>query len=195
VGILEDPALTFGQVAKAPGIVGLVTENDGVVEEAVEERVCGWRTMRLTGAQGQPEREPVAIDERMELLSLGRRGSDRNNDLALLFAVAACRCTLTAALSIIWMSPSEAAVIAFHPGVPHTSSSPTCEAVVRPVTIRQVTPRRTRTQHPEMPFSTRRSSTRGFDWQQRRDHTHSKSVRSYRLMTASIRNSPRESSS
>lgn len=68
--------------------------------------------MRLTGCQAEPDREPLRIDERVDL---GRETTSGATEAVIqipLFAVAAYWCARMEVLSIIWMSPSYAAVMA-----------------------------------------------------------------------------------
>jgi hypothetical protein len=79
-----------------------------------------------------------------------------------------------------------------HDPIPDTGLRPEPEPVVaggrRAIALRQVPPGRPRPQHPEMPFSTRRSSTRGTPRGLCGSSSitrHSNSVRSYRLIQGS----------
>lgn len=74
--------------------------------EAVEQDVCGGGVVRLARRQAEPDREPLRIDESVDL---GRKTAPRATETIIstpLFAVAACWCARIEVLLIIWMSPS-----------------------------------------------------------------------------------------
>ena len=61
--------------------------------------------MRLARRQAEPDREPLGIDDRV---NLGRETAPRATETMIstpLFRVAACWCARIEVLSIIWMSP------------------------------------------------------------------------------------------
>lgn len=68
--------------------------------------------MRLVGCQAEPYREPLRIDERVDLGRETASGTTETMISPPLFSAAACWCARMEVLSIIWMSPSYAAVIA-----------------------------------------------------------------------------------
>ena len=68
--------------------------------------------MRLARAQAEPEREALPIDERVDLGREAASGATETMISPPLFAVAACWCARMEVLSIIWISPSCASVIA-----------------------------------------------------------------------------------
>ena len=111
LGLMYEPH-QFDQVADVAGIVSLVAEHDGSSIEPIEEGERGRYIVRLSRAQGKPQRQALPVDERVDL---GREASPGTTETMIstpLFAVAACWCARIEVLSIIWMSPSWAAVIA-----------------------------------------------------------------------------------
>ena len=98
-------ALRLDQVADAVGVIGLVAEHDGAWGKAIEEGEGSRRIMRLARAQAEPDREPLAIDERVDLGRETASGTTETMILTPLFRVAACWCARMEVLSIIWMSP------------------------------------------------------------------------------------------
>jgi hypothetical protein len=78
----------------------------------VEQPVSDLAVMGLTCRQAEPDREPLRIDDDVDL---GREPAARSTGTVIctpIFAVAACWWARTEVLSIIWMSPSWAAVMA-----------------------------------------------------------------------------------
>jgi hypothetical protein len=68
--------------------------------------------MTLPGGQAQPDREALPVNDRVDF---GRKSASEATETMIsipLFAVAACWCARMEVLSIIWMSPSCAAVMA-----------------------------------------------------------------------------------
>ena len=60
-------ALLLDQRPDAIGVIGFVGENDGVRAETVEELVGDLAVMRLAGGQAEPDREPLRIDDDVDL--------------------------------------------------------------------------------------------------------------------------------
>ena len=56
--------------------------------------------------QAEPDREPLPIDDRVNLGRETAPGATETMIATSLFAVTACWCARTEVLSIIWMSPS-----------------------------------------------------------------------------------------
>ena len=56
-----------GSVADAVGIISLVRQHDGARAEMVEQRVGDLPLMRLPGGQAEPDREPLCIDDDVDL--------------------------------------------------------------------------------------------------------------------------------
>lgn len=69
-------------------------------------------SMRLPRSQAEPDWEALRIDDDVDLRREAASGATEAVICTLLFAVAACWCARTEVLSIIWMSPSCAAVMA-----------------------------------------------------------------------------------
>jgi len=80
--------------------------------EPVEQRVGDLPVVRLPGGQAEPDREALRVDDDVDL---GREPASAAAETVIrtpLFAVAACWCARIEVLSIIWMSPSWATVMA-----------------------------------------------------------------------------------
>ncbi len=78
----------------------------------VEQRVCDLPVMSLASGQAETDREPLRIDDRVDFGRKSASGATETMISIPLFAVAACWWARTEVLSIIWMSPSWAAVTA-----------------------------------------------------------------------------------
>jgi hypothetical protein len=94
-------ALMFDQRTDAIGIIGLVGEQDGARSELVEQPVGDLAVMCLAGGQAEPDREPLRIDDDVDL---GREAAPAATETVIctpLFAVAACWCARIEVLSII----------------------------------------------------------------------------------------------
>ena len=98
--------LALDQVADAARIISLVAEHDGAGSEAVEQAERGGRIVRLPRRQAEPDREPLGIDDRVDLGCETAPGATETMISTPLFRVAACWCARIEVLSIIWMSPS-----------------------------------------------------------------------------------------
>ncbi len=105
-------ALRLDQIADPVGVISFVGQDDGAGIEAIQQPVCGRPIVRLTCCQAEPDREPLRIDERVDLGCETTSGATEAVIQIPLFAVAACWCARMEVLSIIWMSPSYAAVMA-----------------------------------------------------------------------------------
>ena len=105
-------ALVLDQAADTVGIIGFVAEQDGAGAEAIEQRIDRARVVRLPGGQGEPDRAPLGVDEGVDLGREAAAGATETMISTPLFAVAACWCARIEVLSIIWISPSYAAVMA-----------------------------------------------------------------------------------
>jgi len=99
-------ALGLDQVADAIGIIGFVSKNDGARIETIEQAISGGAIMGLSGGQAEPDREPLRINDGVDLGGEPTSGVTETMISIPLFAVAACWCARMEVLSIIWMSPS-----------------------------------------------------------------------------------------
>lgn len=104
--------LVLDQLADAIGVICLVGQHDGARPERVEQRVGDLPVVRLPGDQAKPDREALRVDDDVDLGREPASGATETMICAPLFAVAACRWARTEGLSIIWMSPSYAALMA-----------------------------------------------------------------------------------
>ena len=100
------------QLTDAVGVASFVCQHDGARAEMVEQRVSELPIMRLPRSQAEPDWEALRIDDDVDLRREAASGATEAVICTLLFAVAACWCARTEVLSIIWMSPSCAAVMA-----------------------------------------------------------------------------------
>ena len=78
----------------------------------LEQPVDDLSVVRLPGGQANPDREALRVDDDVDL---GREPASAATETMIwtpFFAVAACWCARMEVLSIIWMSPSYAAVMA-----------------------------------------------------------------------------------
>ena len=78
----------------------------------IEQFISGLPIMALTCGQAQPDREALPIDNRVDFGRESASGATETMISIPLFAVAACWCARMEVLSIIWMSPLWAAVMA-----------------------------------------------------------------------------------
>jgi hypothetical protein len=104
--------LVLNHLADAVGVVGLVRQHDGTRAEMVEQSVGDLAVVRLACRQAEPDREALRVDDDVDL---GREPAARSTETRIwtpLFAVAACWCARMEVLSIIWMAPSWAALMA-----------------------------------------------------------------------------------
>lgn len=60
-------ALGLDQVADAIGIIGFVSKNDGARIETIEQVISGGAIMGLPGGQAEPDREPLRINDGVDL--------------------------------------------------------------------------------------------------------------------------------
>jgi hypothetical protein len=98
--------LILDQAADCIGVIGLVAKHDGSWRKSIEQLMSGRRIVRMAGAQANPDRQPLRIDERVDLGRETAPGATETMILTPLFAVAACWCARMEVLSIIWMSLS-----------------------------------------------------------------------------------------
>ena len=59
--------LVLDQFADAVGVVGLVGQHDGARPKVVKQLVCDLPVVRLPGGQAEPDREPLRIDDDVDL--------------------------------------------------------------------------------------------------------------------------------
>src|SRR5262249_10209524 len=143
--------------------------------------------MCLACRQAEPDREPLRINDRVDF---GRKpASGATETMICVCAPPSCRRSLLMGTHGSAVDHLDVAVVCGGDGVhhptPYTRLPPPHEAVVagsaRAIPLWQITPRRA-----GLPFSTRRSSTRGTPrgslGRSGSITRHSKSVRSYRLM-------------
>lgn len=105
-------ALLAERCPDAVGIVCLVRKHDCSATNMAKQIVSGLTVMALPGGQARPDRKALRVDNRM---GFGREAASGTTETMIsipLFAVAACWRARTDVLSIIWMSPSWAAVMA-----------------------------------------------------------------------------------
>ena len=89
-GFLGRGALVLDQLADAIGVVGLIRQHDGSRDEMVEQRVGDLPVMRLPCRQAEPDREPLRVDDDVDLGREPAPGATETVICAPLFAVAAC---------------------------------------------------------------------------------------------------------
>jgi hypothetical protein len=81
--------------------------------EMIEQFIGDLPVMRLPSGQSEPDREALRVDDDVDL---GREPASAATETMIwtpFFAVAACWCARMEVLSIIWISPSCAALMAF----------------------------------------------------------------------------------
>jgi hypothetical protein len=83
-------ALVLDQLADAIGVVGLIRQHDGSRDEMVEQRVGDLPVMRLPCRQAEPDREPLRVDDDVDLGREPAPGATETVICTPLFAVAAC---------------------------------------------------------------------------------------------------------
>ena len=110
--LLQQRDMTLAALADAVGVISLVSQNDGAGIEAIQQPICSRSVMRLTRCQTEPDREPLSIDDGVDLGREPASGATEAMIQVPLFAVAACWCARMEVLSIIWMSPSCATAMA-----------------------------------------------------------------------------------
>lgn len=94
-------ALRLYQVADAVGVISLVGQDDGMRRKLIQQLVCGGRIVGLARCQAEPDREPLGIDDRVDLGGEAAPGATETMISIPLFAVAACWCARIEVLSII----------------------------------------------------------------------------------------------
>lgn len=77
------------QVTDAVGIIGLVRQHDGARAEVVEQRVGDLPIMHLAGGQAEPDREPLRINDDVDLCREPAPAATETMICTPLFAVAA----------------------------------------------------------------------------------------------------------
>jgi hypothetical protein len=77
----------------------------------VEQRVGDLPVLRLPCCQAEPDREPLRVDDDMDLGREPASGTTETMIWNSFFPVAACWCARMEVLSIIWISPSCAALM------------------------------------------------------------------------------------
>ena len=78
----------------------------------IEQAVNNLAVVRLACGQAEPDREALRVDDDVDFGCEAASAATKTVVCIPLFAVAACWCARIEVLSIIWMSPSWAAVIA-----------------------------------------------------------------------------------
>jgi hypothetical protein len=172
-------ALLLDQRAHAVGIIGLVRQHDRARAELIEQRVGDLPIVRLPSGQAEPDREALRIDERMDLGREAASGATETMICIPLF----CRRGLLVSANGGAVDHLDVAVVGggegLHHPLPDTRLPPSHEAIVaggaRAVTLGQVAPWRTGSQHPEdavqhAPIVDARYAS-WFVGQQRLDHT------------------------
>ncbi|KRE08895.1 hypothetical protein ASE61_04935 [Bosea sp. Root670] len=94
------------------GIVGLVGQYDCSGGNVIEQIVGSLNVMTLPSGKAQPDGEALPVDNRVDFGRDPASGATETMISIPLFTVAACWWARTEVLSIIWMSPSWAAVMA-----------------------------------------------------------------------------------
>lgn len=105
-GDVRHRALHFDEVADAICVISLVGQNDGARIKAIQQAEGGRSVMGLPRCQAEPDREPLRVDNRVDLGREPASGATETMISIPFFAVAACWWARTEVLSIIWMSPS-----------------------------------------------------------------------------------------
>ena len=104
--------LLLDELADAVSIISLAGQHDRAWLKMIEQAVGDLAVARLAGRQAEPDREALRIDDDVDL---GRETTSGATEIMIwpppLFSVAACWCALMEVLSIIWISPSCAALI------------------------------------------------------------------------------------
>lgn len=83
-------ALVLDQLTDAIGVVGLIRQHNGSRDEMVEQRVGDLPVMRLPCRQAEPDREPLRVDDDVDLAREPAPGATKTVICTPLFAVAAC---------------------------------------------------------------------------------------------------------
>ena len=78
----------------------------------IEQTIGNLPVMRLPSGQAEPDREALRVDDDVDLGSEPAARSTETMIWTPFFAVAACWCARIEVLSIIWISPSCAALMA-----------------------------------------------------------------------------------
>jgi len=104
--------LLLNMVADAVGVVGLVGQDNDARGQPVEQLFRDLAIMGLSGRQADPDREPLGVDDDVDFRREAASASTETMIWTPFFAVAACWCARIEVLSIIWIWPSCAALIA-----------------------------------------------------------------------------------
>ena len=99
-------ALGGDQRADLVSFIGFVGKDHRAWREMVEKRMRHRRVMHLTATQAEPDREPLGVDDDVDLGREPSSGATETMISTPFFAVAACWCARTEVLSIIWICPS-----------------------------------------------------------------------------------------
>ena len=59
--------MRFDQIADAVRVIGLVGQDDGAGIEAIQKPICGRPVMGLTCCQAEPDREPLRVNDDVDL--------------------------------------------------------------------------------------------------------------------------------
>ena len=59
--------LLLDPFADAVGVIGLVSQHDGARAKMIEKRIGDLPVMRLSSSQTKPDREPLRVDDNMDL--------------------------------------------------------------------------------------------------------------------------------
>ena len=94
-------ALLLDQRAEAIGVICLVGQHDRARAEVVEQLVRDLAVVRLPCGQADPDREPLRVDDDVDLGREPASGATETMISTPLFAVAACWCARMEVLSII----------------------------------------------------------------------------------------------
>lgn len=105
-------ALILDHFADSVGVVGLVGQHDGARTKVVEQLIGDLPVVGLPGGQAKPDREALGVDNDVDLGREPASGATETMIWTPFFAVAACWCARMEVLSIIWISPSCAALMA-----------------------------------------------------------------------------------
>jgi hypothetical protein len=83
------------------GVIGFVSQDDHARSQFVEQLFCDPAVMSLSCRQADPDREPLGVDDDVDLCREPASASTKTTIWTPFFAVAACWCARIEALSII----------------------------------------------------------------------------------------------
>ena len=86
--------------------------HDSARAKMIERAVGNLAVVCLSSGQAEPYRQSLRVDDDVDLGRKAASGATETMIWALLFPVAACWCARMEVLSIIWISPSYAALMA-----------------------------------------------------------------------------------